>query len=1220
MKEGGEYPATDIGGLPDPFRKRDSLLRTPPKALEVEAMGEKNGSTPICQATQEGGDAQVLKKRKRGVVTPPKKGDSTLETNQEEMRDVNGSLAKMMRRIKQLKRLVDESSKTKLEIKQVARELKNKTTKKVARELTYLADNLEKNINQYQRRHDCTEHIQRSETKEMSTQTALVGKTVGVQAVQAVRSNIELERQKVEEKIRVDIKAALKSDSGIVGLTDLLDKKWPNDLYERTEMVYSDGDDLNAEGDLALLIDPARPKGNRVVNALKKVHPDLKEVIEKCAGQLDYIVKTVATRSRNQDTTEKTTAIYILPLEIDVERINRVEDTYDMLKRLRLSMHIHPTNKIKVVLGEGLNNDYVRKMCEFIFHSGINIALVTNKEKPKKTWSRAGRQWDKHSTGHEQRKTEEDLEQGRTVKERVDPEEVGVKVKAIKRTAKGDLMLEVDGDLRKANDLKQATSNKINNEVKIANRMVTVHVMDIDAATTGEEVELAMRRMGIQDDKQTAVKAMRPGRDGSQTAIVQVNRAKANLLVKAGRIRIGWVNCRVRERVAVTRCYKCLEFGHMGKECKGPDRSDLCVNCHQPGHKAKECEGRHYCLSCNSDEHRSDTTRCPRFRELIKMQRRTNLGRGRMAHDMVQATAYEKMVDIIIISEPNKKIGKSQGYLTDNDVNVAIHIKNRDLGIVTHESGDGYVCVKWKDWSSYGCYLSPNIPYEEYRVRIDRIMQNVASRSTNAIIAGDFNAKAPLWGSPLTDRRGEYLMEWAAQLNLSVSNKGDTPTFQRGDSGSFIDITWVTEGIAGRVSEWEVLLGEAYTYHHHIYFEVAQNINKTERETGTYRLLQKQKFTKVLKDHFCKSVQDVSPDDFISTLTKINRECTTSIHRPARTMPYWFDEEIHRMRLQTRDERDTPAGRGSRTWVGTAKMKGLQHTPQTNKDHETKRNRQDEGPATHTANEQGSRDENSQIPSIAEQHRDASTEEDVAGDADRSLNNIVMRARRRMLLEMQIAPSPPPRKINTKKKATARIAQRYVSEQNPGVAEILDHLKQKLAAMAKRLRRYRESHLRKPQNSEFATNQKNFLRKPQNSEFATNQKNFYKNLKKTPSDEKENDAMPKKEELLQFWTGIWNTPTNHRITKWYQDEKREMAGMEEQERYTYLGYQQVRGARTNLDLALKAPTSQELKTQWKSKALHGRYITCIEEEHIDTEASQAWLRSGNLFPETEYIC
>ncbi|KAK9710912.1 hypothetical protein QE152_g25756 [Popillia japonica] len=313
------------------------------------------------------------------------------------------------------------------------------------------------------------------------------------------------------------------------------------------------------------------------------------------------------------------------------------------------------------------------------------------------------------------------------------------------------------------------------------------------------------------------------------------------------------------------------------------------------------------------------------------------------------------------------------------------------------------------------------------------------------------------------------------------------------------------------------------------------------------------------------------------------------------------------------------------------------------------RNRQDEGPATHTANEQGSRDENSQIPSIAEQHRDASTEEDVAGDADRgtepygaelhrqvvekypqlktkTMQNIldqrrsifrnkrlspdtINRIRDEISIELGMkeskkAPKKTPTKRDTPspdrplsdkenshqkntpspdrplsdeekefhrwymlydgadptlkprlpklaynkktneilqkvnnilyqkiarentiaelhsiiyaaactvlylnkqkvgdkgetqtrtppwekrlqlkidqlrseigvltqsgknpsnkvKKAAARIAQRYVSEENPGVAEILDHLKQKLAAMAKRLRRYRESHLRK---------------------------------------------------------------------------------------------------------------------------------------------------------------
>ncbi|CAH2019601.1 unnamed protein product, partial [Acanthoscelides obtectus] len=39
--------------------------------------------------------------------------------------------------------------------------------------------------------------------------------------------------------------------------------------------------------------------------------------------------------------------------------------------------------------------------------------------------------------------------------------------------------------------------------------------------------------------------------------------------------------------------------------------------------------------------------------------------------------------------------------------------------------------------------------------------------------------------------------------------------------------------------------------------------------------------------------------------------------------------------------------------------------------------------------------------------------------------------------------------------------------------------------------------------------------------------------------------------------------------------------------------------------------------QWKSKALHGKYRTLLENDNIDTFASTAYLRSGNLFAETE---
>ncbi|KAK9731771.1 Endonuclease-reverse transcriptase [Popillia japonica] len=62
---------------------------------------------------------------------------------------------------------------------------------------------------------------------------------------------------------------------------------------------------------------------------------------------------------------------------------------------------------------------------------------------------------------------------------------------------------------------------------------------------------------------------------------------------------------------------------------------------------------------------------------------------------------------------------------------------------------------------------------------------DIKATGLDAVIAGDFNSKSPMWGSPVTDirgERGEYLMEWAAELGLNAINVGDTPTFERGAS------------------------------------------------------------------------------------------------------------------------------------------------------------------------------------------------------------------------------------------------------------------------------------------------------------------------------------------------------------------------------------------------------------------------------------------------------
>ncbi|CAH2016729.1 unnamed protein product [Acanthoscelides obtectus] len=56
---------------------------------------------------------------------------------------------------------------------------------------------------------------------------------------------------------------------------------------------------------------------------------------------------------------------------------------------------------------------------------------------------------------------------------------------------------------------------------------------------------------------------------------------------------------------------------------------------------------------------------------------------------------------------------------------------------------------------------------------------------------------------------------------------------------------------------------------------------------------------------------------------------------------------------------------------------------------------------------------------------------------------------------------------------------------------------------------------------------------------------------------------------------------------------------------------------TSLNPEAKITPMQDLVGQWKAKPLHGRYRSRIDDNAIDTKASQGWLQSGNLFLETE---
>lgn len=199
-----------------------------------------------------------------------------------------------------------------------------------------------------------------------------------------------------------------------------------------------------------------------------------------------------------------------------------------------------------------------------------------------------------------------------------------------------------------------------------------------------------------------------------------------------------------------------------------------------------------------------------------------NLNRSRAAQELLYQIVREKSIDVAVMSEPNKKSVSKGGWHLDQRLDVGIRVYNPNIKIDEAGRGEGFAWVAMKRLTIVGCYISPNVDMHQYKSTLDDISAVLERRRGEFVVAGDFNAKSPLWGSPMEDARGTLLAEWLAEGDLLVLNEGDTPTFERGGSRSFLDITMATPTTAANIHEWRVFDEEEnMSDHNHIGFSLA---------------------------------------------------------------------------------------------------------------------------------------------------------------------------------------------------------------------------------------------------------------------------------------------------------------------------------------------------------------------------------------------------------------
>lgn len=298
-----------------------------------------------------------------------------------------------------------------------------------------------------------------------------------------------------------------------------------------------------------------------------------------------------------------------------------------------------------------------------------------------------------------------------------------------------------------------------------------------------------------------------------------------------------------------------------------------------------------------------------------------NLNRCSAAQELLEQTVLEVEADLVLISEPYRC---KDFWFRDTNKDAAIWATpkwvKRGHPLKLLGRCEGSVIIRAGDLLVASCYYPPSLSLETFETRLDELEARLTRRNTDdTIVAGDFNAKSPVWGSRKWDHRGNMVLDFCGRTGLVPVRSEGRFSFERNNKTSLIDIILCNGGKIGSMVSSKILDGYTGSDHRYLLhvFREAQPPRGQCVTQATGNMRGKIDFTLFRREYKIwmrdadplREGNDMAEEDYYRGLGDLVEACSWVGRKPRKDSKrkWWWSEEIkflrskairHRRRLQ----------------------------------------------------------------------------------------------------------------------------------------------------------------------------------------------------------------------------------------------------------------------------------------------------------------------------------